>query len=130
MTWLWILITLAVAYAGSKFLAERAILEAALDGLDVKIMRVGNLMARDADGEFQAAIAQAFAAALKGEVWRVDRHRRRQFLGRVALGQRESKGLRLGAGKGHLQGKRAAGQRRERGDVTLALAQGQDDESV
>ena len=41
-------------YAGSKFLAERAILEAALDGLDVKIMRVGNLMARDADGEFQA----------------------------------------------------------------------------
>lgn len=41
-------------YAGSKFLAERAILEAATDGLDVKIMRVGNLMARDADGEFQA----------------------------------------------------------------------------
>ncbi|MBE5782599.1 MAG: amino acid adenylation domain-containing protein [Clostridiales bacterium] len=41
-------------YAGSKFLAERAILEAALQGLDVKIMRVGNLMARDADGEFQA----------------------------------------------------------------------------
>ncbi|MBQ8507154.1 MAG: amino acid adenylation domain-containing protein [Clostridia bacterium] len=41
-------------YARSKFLAERAALEAALDGMDVKIMRVGNLMARDADGEFQA----------------------------------------------------------------------------
>lgn len=41
-------------YARSKFLAERLILEAAADGLDAKIMRVGNLMARDEDGEFQA----------------------------------------------------------------------------
>ena len=41
-------------YANSKFLAERAILEAAIEGQNVKIMRVGNLMARDADGEFQA----------------------------------------------------------------------------
>jgi len=41
-------------YANSKFLAERAVLEAALEGQNVKIMRVGNLMARDADGEFQA----------------------------------------------------------------------------
>ncbi len=40
-------------YARSKFLAERALLEAACSGADVKIMRVGNLMARDADGEFQ-----------------------------------------------------------------------------
>lgn len=41
-------------YIGSKFLAERAILEAAVeDDLDVKIMRVGNLMARDSDSEFQ-----------------------------------------------------------------------------
>lgn len=40
-------------YVHSKFLAERAVLEAALDGADVKIMRVGNLMARDIDGEFQ-----------------------------------------------------------------------------
>lgn len=40
-------------YARSKFLAERVVLEAALDGLDVKIMRVGNLMARNSDGEFQ-----------------------------------------------------------------------------
>lgn len=41
-------------YARSKFLAERLILEAAADGLDAKIMRVGNLMARAEDGEFQA----------------------------------------------------------------------------
>ncbi len=40
-------------YTRSKFLAERTVLEAALDGLDAKIMRVGNLMARDSDGEFQ-----------------------------------------------------------------------------
>ncbi|MDO5849574.1 MAG: amino acid adenylation domain-containing protein [Methanobacteriaceae archaeon] len=41
-------------YISSKFLAERAILESAVeDGLDVKIMRVGNLMARDSDSEFQ-----------------------------------------------------------------------------
>ena len=41
-------------YISSKFLAERAILEAAVeDDLDVKIMRVGNLMARDDDSEFQ-----------------------------------------------------------------------------
>lgn len=41
-------------YTHSKFLAERLTLEAAAEGLDVKIMRVGNLMARAEDGEFQA----------------------------------------------------------------------------
>ncbi|RAP52487.1 MAG: hypothetical protein BZ137_08640, partial [Methanosphaera sp. rholeuAM130] len=42
------------AYLNSKFLAERAILEAAVENdLDVKIMRVGNLMARSSDSEFQ-----------------------------------------------------------------------------
>ena len=41
-------------YLNSKFLAERAILEAAVeDDLNVKIMRVGNLMARSSDSEFQ-----------------------------------------------------------------------------
>lgn len=40
-------------YVRSKFLAEKAILEAAINGLDAKIMRVGNLMARNRDGEFQ-----------------------------------------------------------------------------
>ena len=41
-------------YLGSKFLAERAVLQAACeDNLEVKIMRVGNLMARTSDSEFQ-----------------------------------------------------------------------------
>ena len=41
-------------YAESKFLAERKVLEAAVaDDLDVKIMRVGNLMARSYDSLFQ-----------------------------------------------------------------------------
>ena len=41
------------AYIHSKFLAERAVLEAIIEGLDAKIMRVGNLMPRHSDGEFQ-----------------------------------------------------------------------------
>ncbi|MBO4851767.1 MAG: amino acid adenylation domain-containing protein [Prevotella sp.] len=42
-------------YIYSKFMAERAILDAvALHGLHAKIMRVGNLAARSTDGEFQA----------------------------------------------------------------------------
>lgn len=40
-------------YVHSKFMAERAVLEAILEGVDAKIMRVGNLMARSYDGEFQ-----------------------------------------------------------------------------
>ena len=40
-------------YVHSKFLAERYVLEAIRDGLKGKIMRVGNLAARDSDGEFQ-----------------------------------------------------------------------------
>lgn len=45
-------------YVRSKFLAERAVLEAAIeDNLSVKIMRVGNLMARSDDGEFQINFA-------------------------------------------------------------------------
>ena len=41
-------------YINSKFLAERAVLEAQIeDDLNVKIMRVGNLMARSSDSEFQ-----------------------------------------------------------------------------
>lgn len=41
-------------YANSKFKAEKAILEAVEnDQLDAKIIRVGNLMPRQADGEFQ-----------------------------------------------------------------------------
>ena len=42
-------------YMRSKFLAERVILDAvARQGLNAKIMRVGNLAARSYDGEFQA----------------------------------------------------------------------------
>ena len=40
-------------YIGSKFRAERLILQEAVNGLKAKIMRVGNLMARSRDGEFQ-----------------------------------------------------------------------------
>lgn len=40
-------------YLSSKFLAERLVLEAAARGQNAKIIRVGNLMARDADGIFQ-----------------------------------------------------------------------------
>ena len=40
-------------YICSKFLAERMVLEAATNGLSVKIMRLGNLMSRYSDGLFQ-----------------------------------------------------------------------------
>ncbi|WP_405303947.1 amino acid adenylation domain-containing protein [Methanobrevibacter sp.] len=40
-------------YIKSKFLAERIVLEAAVNGLPVKIIRVGNLMSRYSDGLFQ-----------------------------------------------------------------------------
>ena len=45
-------------YIYSKFMAERLILDAvAKQGLNAKIMRVGNLAARSTDGEFQANFA-------------------------------------------------------------------------
>ncbi|MDR0951797.1 MAG: amino acid adenylation domain-containing protein [Oscillospiraceae bacterium] len=55
-------------YVSSKFMAERLILAAcASDGLDAKIMRVGNLMARASDGEFQANFSSnSFLGRLKG----------------------------------------------------------------
>lgn len=40
-------------YLSSKFLSERLVLQAAADGADAKVMRVGNLMARNSDGIFQ-----------------------------------------------------------------------------
>ena len=40
-------------YIRTKFLAERAVLEAVSSGLDGKVIRVGNLMSRNSDGEFQ-----------------------------------------------------------------------------
>ena len=54
-------------YIRTKFLAERVVLEAVADGLDGKIMRVGNLMSRDSDGEFQINfITNGFLRSLRG----------------------------------------------------------------
>lgn len=57
-------------YVESKFLAERAVFESAInDNADVKIMRVGNLMARSYDGKFQINYeTNAFMNALKSFV--------------------------------------------------------------
>ncbi len=40
-------------YLSSKFIAERLVLEHVVDGGEGKIVRVGNLMARESDAEFQ-----------------------------------------------------------------------------
>ena len=55
-------------YVHSKFDAEKALLDAAeQDGLDGKVIRVGNLMSRQSDGEFQAnSITNGFMRDLKG----------------------------------------------------------------
>ncbi|MEG0377368.1 MAG: SDR family oxidoreductase, partial [Eubacterium sp.] len=53
-------------YGHSKFEAERAVLEHIKTGLSAKIMRVGNLSARDSDGEFQINFASnSFVGRLK-----------------------------------------------------------------
>jgi len=54
-------------YVRTKFLAERAILAAVAAGrLRGKVMRLGNLMGREADGEFQMNVgANAFVNSLK-----------------------------------------------------------------
>ncbi|MDY6367746.1 MAG: amino acid adenylation domain-containing protein, partial [Clostridia bacterium] len=54
-------------YVHSKFNAEKAILTACESGFDGKIIRVGNLMNRESDGEFQAnSITNGFMRDLKG----------------------------------------------------------------
>ena len=54
-------------YVNSKYKAEKAILEEVEKGLDAKIIRVGNLMGRNSDGEFQAnSITNGFMRDLKG----------------------------------------------------------------
>ena len=54
-------------YIRTKFLAERAVLEAVSSGLDGKVIRVGNLMSRDSDGEFQINfITNGFLRSLRG----------------------------------------------------------------
>ncbi|MDI3537287.1 MAG: hypothetical protein PWP30_1769 [Eubacteriaceae bacterium] len=56
------------AYVHSKFLAERAVLAAIAEkSLNAKIMRVGNLMSRNSDGEFQINFLRSgFMRSLKG----------------------------------------------------------------
>ena len=54
-------------YIRTKFLAERAVLDAVSGGIDAKIIRVGNLMSRDSDGEFQINfITNGFLRSLRG----------------------------------------------------------------
>ena len=54
-------------YIRTKFLAERAVLEAVSSGLDGKVIRVGNLMSRNSDGEFQINfITNGFLRSLRG----------------------------------------------------------------
>lgn len=53
-------------YIYSKFMAERHILEAVTKGMKAKIMRVGNLMPRNSDGEFQINLnGNAFMNSLR-----------------------------------------------------------------
>ena len=54
-------------YVRSKFKAEQEVLSAAADGLDAKVVRVGNLMSRESDGEFQINfITNGFLRTLRG----------------------------------------------------------------
>ena len=56
-------------YIRTKFLAERYVLEAIQNGLDAKIIRVGNLMSRDSDGEFQInSVTNGFLRGVRGYV--------------------------------------------------------------
>lgn len=56
-------------YIRTKFLAERYVLEAVRNGLDAKIIRVGNLMSRDSDGEFQInSVTNGFLRGIRGYV--------------------------------------------------------------
>jgi amino acid adenylation domain-containing protein len=56
-------------YIRTKFLAERAVLSAVADGLNGKVVRVGNLMSRNSDGEFQINfITNGFLRTLRGYV--------------------------------------------------------------
>ncbi len=56
-------------YIRTKFLAERYLLEAVQNGLDAKIIRVGNLMSRNSDGEFQINfVTNGFLRGVRGYV--------------------------------------------------------------
>ena len=56
-------------YLSSKFLSERLVLRAAAEGADAKVIRVGNLMARDSDSIFQINFrSNGFISRLKAYV--------------------------------------------------------------
>ncbi|MCI8372641.1 MAG: amino acid adenylation domain-containing protein [Lachnospiraceae bacterium] len=56
-------------YIRTKFLAERYVLESVANGLDAKIIRVGNLMSRNSDGEFQINfVTNGFLRGVRGYV--------------------------------------------------------------
>lgn len=59
--------TFSNTYVRSKFLAERAVLEAAAgSAVDVRVMRVGNLSPRAADGKFRRDSLTGMEGALRG----------------------------------------------------------------
>ena len=56
-------------YAHSKYMAEKIMIDAIPSGLKAKIIRVGNLMSRDSDGEFQINFqTNAFMKQMKSYV--------------------------------------------------------------
>ncbi len=56
-------------YIDTKFRAEKAVLGAVADGMKGRVMRVGNLMSRDSDGEFQInSVTNGFMRTLRGYV--------------------------------------------------------------
>lgn len=61
--------TIQNQYVKSKFEAEKIVLDAIKDGMSGKIIRVGNLMARMADGKFQVnAATNGFLRSIQGYV--------------------------------------------------------------
>lgn len=56
-------------YIDTKFRAEKAVLEAAAEGMRGRVIRVGNLMSRVSDGEFQInSVTNGFMRTLRGYV--------------------------------------------------------------
>lgn len=61
--------SLSNKYIDTKFRAEKAVLEAAAQGMKGKVIRVGNLMSRISDGEFQInSVTNGFMRTLRGYV--------------------------------------------------------------
>ena len=61
--------SLSNKYIDTKFRAEKAVLEAVAQGMKGKVIRVGNLMSRVSDGEFQInSVTNGFMRTLRGYV--------------------------------------------------------------